>query len=69
MARRWCPECEPDADPLTEILNECRCDVHAPDRRGSSDIAVAPGVFLSGSVEVEGEHNRQWCALVHRTAR
>jgi hypothetical protein len=71
VARSYCPGCEPDADPVREILDVRWCDGHAPARDGSDDVAVASDIYLSGSAEAGGDVNRRWCALFHaeRTPR
>lgn len=69
VARRYCPGCEPDADPIREILDVRWCDGHAPDRGGLDDPAVRTDAILSGSAEAEGADNRQWCEMIHRGAR
>jgi hypothetical protein len=65
VARAYCPGCEPDADPFTEILDVRWCDAHTPARDGVQDDAVRSDVFLSGSAEAGGEANRRWCQLLH----
>ena len=66
LARPYCPKCEPDADPMREILDVRHCDQHTPARDGLDDEAVAPGVFPSGSAEAGGDDNRRLCKIVHR---
>jgi hypothetical protein len=69
IARPYCPGCEPDADPMREVLDVRWCDEHVPDRDGSDDARIAAGAFLSGTAEAGGEVNRRWCDLVHRAGR
>jgi len=66
VARPYCPDCEPDADPCREILDVRWCAAHAPAWSGVDDSAVRAEAFLSGSTEAGGDANRRWCALVHR---
>lgn len=65
VARSYCPGCEPDADPVREILDVRWCDGHAPARDGPDDAAVSSDAYLSGSAEAGGEVNRRWCQLLH----
>jgi hypothetical protein len=65
---RYCPTCEPDRDPLAEILETSYCAMHAPDPKGQDD--QPSGVWLSGSTEsgTDGD-NRRMCDLLHRDQR
>jgi hypothetical protein len=69
VARGYCPGCEPDADPTSEILDVRWCEPHTPGRDGVDDAAVISNSFMSGSAEAGGESNRRWCELLHGTAR
>jgi hypothetical protein len=69
LVRVYCPGCEPDADPFTEILDTRWCDAHAPVRDGVDDAVVNSDTFLSGSSEAGGDANRAWCAVIHQAAR
>ena len=66
VARLYCPECEPDADPTCEILDIRWCASHAPSYSGRDDLVISVESFLSGSIEAGGEVNRRWCDLLHR---
>jgi hypothetical protein len=66
VARPYCPECEPEADPCREILDVRWCAAHTPAWNGAEDAAVRAEAFLSGSTEAGGDDNRRWCQLVHR---
>jgi hypothetical protein len=66
VARSYCPACEPDADPIREILDVRWCAAHTPAWGGSADGLVSAGAFLSGSAEAGGEDNRRWCEVLHR---
>ena len=68
-ARGYCPGCEPDADPIREVLDVRWCESHAPAREGIDDAAVHADSYLSGSGEAGGDGNRRWCALLHRDGR
>lgn len=65
VARVYCPGCEPEADPLTEILDTVWCTEHYPDRSGAADHVISASNYLSGSSEAGGEENRAWCNAVH----
>jgi hypothetical protein len=65
VARPYCPDCEPDADPCREILDVRWCAAHTPAWNGADDAAVRAEAFLSGSTEAGGDDNRRWCQLVH----
>lgn len=65
VARSYCPGCEPEADPVAEILDVRWCDAHTPARDGSDDAIVASDAYLSGSAEAGGDVNRRWCELLH----
>ena len=66
LARLYCPGCEPEADPFSEILDVHWCDAHVPSREGSDDATVAAAIVVSGSAEAGGDGNRRWCDLFHR---
>ena len=66
LGRSYCPGCEPEADPISEILDIRWCDEHSPLRDGLDDGAVLAGSYVSGSSEAGGDDNRRWCAVVHR---
>lgn len=65
VARSYCPGCEPDTDPVREILDVRWCDAHTPARDGPDDAVVASDAYLSGSAEAGGDVNRRWCELLH----
>lgn len=69
VARPYCPECEPEADPCREILDVRWCAAHTPAWSGTDDSAVRAEAFLSGSTEAGGDDNRRWCQLLHRPSR
>jgi hypothetical protein len=66
IARLYCPGCEPDADPTSEILDVLWCESHLPLRSGLDDAVVTAAAYLSGSSEAGGEDNRRWCEIFHR---
>jgi hypothetical protein len=65
VARPYCPDCEPDADPCREILDVRWCAAHTPAWNGADDAAVRADASLSGSTEAGGDDNRRWCHLLH----
>jgi hypothetical protein len=66
MARFYCPGCEPDADPIGEILDVRWCESHSPLREGLDDALVGAEASVAGGSEAGGEDNRRWCEIFHR---
>ena len=69
LARYYCPGCQPEADPLAEILEIRWCAACAHlgvPVAGSEDACVTAVGWLSGSGEVGGTDNKAWCSLLHR---
>ncbi len=66
LGRSYCPQCEPDADPLSEILDTRYCENHTPARDGSADELVISQAYMSGSSEAGGCDNTRWCDYIHR---
>ena len=67
LARWYCPTCEPQADPVAEVLQVQWCDTHRPVTVGVDDPLVETHSYLSGSAEAGGEENRQFCGVIHRS--
>lgn len=68
LSRPWCPACQPERDPLAEILRVVWCDAHAPSRTGPDDDVLSwPSPLLCGTAETQGVYNRVWCNLIHRS--
>lgn len=65
LGRYWCPQCDPLADPLNEILDIRRCDRHSTPPEGVEDEKVQR-TYLSGTTEAGGDNNRYMCAALHR---
>lgn len=65
VAHPWCPKCEPDLDPMTQILDVRWCESHRPLEHGAADRLVQTDVYLLGSQEAGGDDNRRWCAIFH----
>ena len=68
LGRTYCPGCEPDTDPTSEILDVRWCDAHTLQHEGVDDSLVSATAYLLGSVEAGGEDNRRWCEILHRRA-
>ena len=58
LARSYCPDCEPAADPLTEILQTRWCTDHEPKRDGLDDAEAHTDRMLSGSGDAEAHDCR-----------
>lgn len=69
VARLYCPTCEPETDPINEIVDVMWCGNHHPDRSGDVDHVVSAHNYLSGGTEAGGEDNRLWCDFLHRKNR
>jgi len=68
LASSYCPRCEPERDPVHEILTVCWCDEHRPTCEGADDErAIVGGGVLVSVGEVNAATNRLWCELLHRT--
>jgi hypothetical protein len=68
VGRMYCPGCEPEVDPISEILDVHWCERHSPHGEGLDDAMVGATTYLSGGVEAGGEDNRRWCEVLHRPA-
>ena len=66
VARRYCPICEPDADPCREVLDALYCEPHRPTCGGLDDERAPVLAYLSGSGECGGDDNRRWNDLLLR---
>lgn len=66
VARSYCPGCEPDADPIGQILVVRWCERHLPGRDGADDAAVSLDTAGTVTVEAGGTDNQRWCAFLHR---
>ncbi len=66
QSRKYCPGCEPDADPMEEILDVRWCEEHSPDRDGVDDEKF--GSHTSGYHKIlsDAEMNRGFTDLLHR---
>jgi hypothetical protein len=67
--RRYCPGCQPQADPIREILVQHWCEAHAPTLNGADDTAVGSTGEPGGRDESAGCDNRRWCELFHGRAQ
>lgn len=68
LGRQWCPRCEPEADPITEILIVRWCWQHAPSLKGTADADVPDGHPLSVG-EAEGVDCALMAAVLRRGTR
>jgi hypothetical protein len=66
LGRIYCPGCEPEADPIDEILDVRWCEEHAPRGTGLDDAMAGARLSVSGTSEAGGEGNRRWCDAIHR---
>ena len=73
MTRDVCPICEPEVDPLVELVIEAWCHRHRPDMEGNADSAVPRESrpeggcdYFGTAYDVEGAENRARCDLIHR---
>jgi hypothetical protein len=66
VARSYCPGCEPEVDPIGEIVDVRWCGSHAPQSTGFDDDVVSASDHFVGAAETGGEDNRRWCELLHR---
>ena len=66
VVRPYCPGCEPETDPMRELLEQRWGPTHAPAWDGADDLLVAAAARPGGSAEAGGEDNRRWCELIHR---
>ena len=68
IAERWCPDCAPNRDPLTEVLQTEYCREHERSTVGSEDLTVVRiWEFLgTGGEEADGANNRLYCDFLHR---
>src|SRR5437899_12737383 len=68
LASSYCPRCEPERDPVHEILTVCWCDEHRPTCDGADDErAIVGGGVLVSVGEVNAAKNRLWGELLQRT--
>lgn len=66
VARLYCPGCEPNVDPVKEILDVRWCVAHRPGADGVDDAKISTNAHLYGSVEAGGAPNRAMCNFLHR---
>src|SRR5437899_3386857 len=70
LASSYCPRCEPERDPVREILTVCWCDEHRPTCEGADDgRAIVGGGVLASTGEGNAATNRPWCGVVARGMR
>ncbi len=68
LSRKWCPKCEPDADPSREILSVQYCAMHTIDRRGVDDDVITESNISSqsGTSDSEGYTNKLMSDLLKK---
>src|SRR5262249_40234148 len=66
VARAYCPGCEPDADPIGQVLVVRWCMAHEPARDGADDAVASLSPNGTVTIEAGGTDNQHWCALLHR---
>src|SRR5687768_10256819 len=49
IGRMYCPGCEPEVDPMREILDVRWCESHAPKGTGLDDAMTGASLSISGS--------------------
>lgn len=64
--KHYCPGCQPDLDPLTDVWLVCYCTDHAPGLDGSEDLAAPRSSIPLIGVDMDGHANRVWCDMLHR---
>ncbi len=70
VTRDWCPLCEPEVDPLRELVIEARCGEHRPGTSGPDDSKlVGFGCGLSGGGDIDSETNAAMNDLLYRRQR
>jgi hypothetical protein len=67
LVKDVCPSCDPQADPIRELVRLVPCDEHRPDTRGVDD-ALASAVMDIGrsGAELSGEEAARACRAIHR---
>lgn len=66
QTRQYCPGCEPDTNPLTELVNVCYCGTHCPAESGVEDQHPAIPETQAVPQDAGGETNRLFCNFFHR---
>lgn len=67
--RNYCPLCEPETDPFTELVQELRCSAHTPSMEGDKDKVAAKKLGndkLTNSGIGEGETGRAYANFLNR---
>jgi hypothetical protein len=69
LATPYCPRCDPERDPIREILTIRWCNAHAPTCEGADDERLSDTLGITPAyAEASAATNRPWCELVHRPA-
>jgi len=69
MIPEICPVCQPEADPVRELILLAPCDVHRPSLAGSDDWRVSVMDISRSGPELPGAEARRACDVIHRGAR
>lgn len=71
VGRGYCPGCEPDADPITEVLNLAPCYQHQREApTGLDDEQVPPSTEpVLGVGDADGKDCRHFAELLRRARR
>ena len=59
LGQAWCPTCEPDRNPLTEILDIRPCHRHPVSYTGPDDEKADTAVWLNSGSEADGHDCRE----------
>lgn len=68
LGRTYCPACEPEADPLAEILETQWCADHKDPLQGYHDLDM-PSELIRGDLTTHldsGSEHRAICNAIHR---
>ena len=60
--RFYCPGCEPETDPIKEVVSTRYCGVHIPSAAGSEDKEY----WTYQLMEAGDVDNKKMCDLIHR---
>jgi hypothetical protein len=64
VTRGYCPGCEPDVDPVKELVHESRCEQHQPVIGGSEDARATTTAIPAGVGEADGHDCRLMAVLL-----
>lgn len=64
IAIPWCPGCDPDRDPFSDLLIEDRCGYHRPSLAGLDDARLDPPGLILGTNDTDPETQHGMAALL-----